>query len=126
MINEPPSCKLKRASIQDNKTFITVINTLLGPNNTGIAQATYYVFDVIHLKEPKLKWFMFHLKWSVSTSKLMRSIINGSVIAVSDGSYYPRYNVGACAWVITLSDGDEWIEGGGMVFLKNKTVIAVN
>ena len=58
---------------------------------------------------------MSHLNWSTSTSKKMRSILNGSVIAVSDGSYYPRYEVGACAWVIASSDGEEWIEGGGGV-----------
>ena len=34
---------------------------------------------------------------------------------MSDGSYFPLQQVGACAWVIASSDGTEWICGGGLI-----------
>jgi len=35
--------------------------------------------------------------------------------SVSNGSYFPRYEIGACAWIIASPDGREWIEGGGLI-----------
>ena len=58
---------------------------------------------------------MSRLNCSISTDKLRFSIINGSVIAVSDGSQFPQYKIVMCAWIITAPDGKEWIEGGGIV-----------
>ena len=37
------------------------------------------------------------------------------MIIVSDGSFFPDYQVGACAWILATPDGDEWIETGGLV-----------
>lgn len=58
---------------------------------------------------------MSHLNWSDSTDRLRASILDDSVIAVSDGSYYQLYEVGVCAWLIATPDGTEWIEGGRIV-----------
>lgn len=58
---------------------------------------------------------MSHLKWSESTVRLRASILDGSIIAVSNRSYCPGYGVGACAWLIATPDDTEWIEGGGIV-----------
>ena len=32
-----------------------------------------------------------------------------------DVSYFPNERVGACAWIISSSDGSEWIQGGGVI-----------
>ena len=58
---------------------------------------------------------MDHIVYSSTTSSLPQHIIQGSTVNVSDGSYYPRYNVGACAWIISTPDGLEYISGGGVI-----------
>ena len=52
---------------------------------------------------------------SCSTAELYRHLIEGTAIIVSDGSFFPDYQVGACAWILATPDGDEWIEAGGLV-----------
>ena len=37
------------------------------------------------------------------------------MVGVSDGSYFPMQEAGTCAWIITTSDGNEWVEGGGEI-----------
>lgn len=34
---------------------------------------------------------------------------------MSDGSYYPFEDVGACAWIILTPDGKEIVQGGGVI-----------
>ena len=58
---------------------------------------------------------MSRLDSSPSTSYLKRSLREGTVIVISDGSYFPRYNIGSCAWILSTPDGKEWIEGGGVI-----------
>ena len=41
--------------------------------------------------------------------------MNGTAIAVSDGSFFPHSQVGACAWIISSPDGTEWVRGGGII-----------
>ena len=55
---------------------------------------------------------------------IKNAIIDGSALAVSDGSYYPTEEVAACAWTVSTPDGKEHVEGGGMLpgIKNNKTV----
>ena len=103
-LNEAPSGTLSRASIRSNKTHISVLNTSIWSDILSTVDEVYYTFDTITLREPSIKWFMSRLKWSESTSKLRESIVNGSVVAVSDGYYFPRYEAGACTWIIVTPD----------------------
>ena len=41
--------------------------------------------------------------------------MNGTAIAISDGSFSPRNKVGSCAWILSSPDGREWIKGGGIL-----------
>ena len=38
-----------------------------------------------------------------------------TALVVSDGSYYPNEEAGACAWTISTLDGKEWVKGGGII-----------
>ena len=71
--------------------------------------------DAIPYRKPVIRWFMNHLHSSKSTAQLRRHLLDGTAIQVSDGSYFLDYQVGACAWILATPDGEEWIEGGGLV-----------
>ena len=58
---------------------------------------------------------MHRIHATPSTKQLYASLLNGSALAVSDGSFYPSERVGACAWVISSSNGSEYIAGGGII-----------
>jgi len=55
------------------------------------------------------------LRTSPSIEGLLSAIRDGTGCAVSDGSYYPNEKVGAAAWIIITPEGNEWIEGGGVL-----------
>lgn len=63
-----------------------------------------YEFDIISLREPEIKWFISHLKSSESSSKLQDGIANNLLIAVSNGSYFPRYEVFTRVRIIATHD----------------------
>jgi len=46
---------------------------------------------------------------------LLQDILHGKAVAVCDGSYFEQYATAAAAWTLSLADGVEWIEGGGIV-----------
>ena len=64
---------------------------------------------------PKTDWFMHNIESFPTTHLLKESIIEGSALTVSDGSYFPLTKTGTCAWIISTPDGKEWIEDGGVV-----------
>lgn len=53
----------------------------------------------------------FYLESTDQLDRLFQDFSNGSVIAVSDGSYYPQRNKAACAWLIESSCRSQWILG---------------
>ena len=56
-----------------------------------------YTFDDISTKVPAIILFMSRLQCSSRTSKLKKSIIDGSVIVVSDDLYFPVSSIGSYA-----------------------------
>ena len=58
---------------------------------------------------------MDNLSFSHSTDQLLCHILQGSALAVSDGSFYPDDNIGSCAWVVSTPDGSQYIKGGGLI-----------
>jgi hypothetical protein len=109
-----PAQHLLRATVKESRaTWI-----LLCTNDTSslrqdieIPDTTY--LDIISIHQPSIKWFHKHLESSQYTSSLRQHLFNGTAIAVSDGSYFPIEDVGACAWIISTPDGSQWISGGG-------------
>ena len=51
----------------------------------------------ISFKYPQIDWIISHLISSNNTNTLLDSILNGHALAVSDGSFSPLEEVGACA-----------------------------
>ena len=58
---------------------------------------------------------MHKIQSTKCTTKLITSLLNGSALAVSNGSYFPNERVGTCAWIISSSHGSKWIERGGII-----------
>ena len=58
---------------------------------------------------------MSNLQWSSSTATLKECIIDGTVIAVSDGLHFERYDIKNCGRIIATPDEKRWIIGGGTV-----------
>ena len=58
---------------------------------------------------------MNHMSSSPRTTTLLQQILNGSAYAVSNGSFFLDYKLGATAWIDATTDGEEWIQGGGLV-----------
>ena len=52
---------------------------------------------------------------SPTTADLLDHIIKGTAYGVSDGSYFPSTQTGSCAWIISTPNGQEYIEGGGLI-----------
>ena len=94
--------------------FLEIKNTALRTTST-INRDTLITFDAIQLSEPKVDWFNTIITSSPTTSYLKECLLNGSAVGVSDGSYFPIQEVGACGWIISTPDGGEWIEGGGVI-----------
>ena len=47
-----------------------------------------HTFDVVSIMVPEIMWFMSRLQYSSTTFKLRKSILDGYVIVVSDGSIF--------------------------------------
>ena len=41
----------------------------------------------------------------------LEEILGSKAYTVSNGSYFPISQTGACAWIIATRDGAEWIKG---------------
>ena len=67
------------------------------------------------MHNPKLDWFNTHLSCTADTSNLRREILSGRALVVSDRSYYPNDEIGACAWCVSTLDGKERVQGGGVI-----------
>ena len=52
---------------------------------------------------------------SPTTFKLRDQLQICEAVAVINGSFYSRQEVGICVWIVSRNDGTEWIEGGGVV-----------
>ena len=98
-----------------DKTVIRLLSTSSCANESTHIQISTTDFDGIYLLPPPIDWCFNNLEASDSTALLKSSLLSGKALAVSDGSFYPIQQVGACAWIIASSDGTEWISGGGLI-----------
>ena len=58
--------------------------------------------------------FLNNILFTDSTDKLLQHIIQGTSVAVSDGSFFPSHDIGAFGWIITTPSHDQWIKGGDL------------
>ena len=118
-LNSMPVGDLLRATVASTSTAWTLRSTSLQfvVNDPSPSQDDniLHSLDAISYLKLEIQWFMNHLWSSKSMAQLRWHLLNGTAIQVSDGSYFPDYQVGACAWILATTDGEEWIEGGGLV-----------
>ena len=113
-ITEKPLVELTRVSVKQSELYISITNTALRPP-ASTQQDDMITFDAIELSQHSVNWFNKYMTSTDSTKYLKECLINGTALGVSDGSYYPVQEVGACGWIISTPDGTEWIEGGGVI-----------
>lgn len=80
-----------------------------------VATIRYIYFRRDLYKKPEIMWFMSCLNCSDSTYTRRYSILEGSALPVSGGSFFRTSYTVACAWAISTPDGQEWIEGGRVI-----------
>lgn len=109
-----PTGELLRATIKLCHYFIEVKNTV-SQIIIEIHSDSLIKFGAIDLSVPEVNWFNTDLESSNTASLLMKCLIDGTAVGVSDGSYFHLQEVGACACLFDTPDGTEWFEGGGVI-----------
>ena len=113
-LDERPTMPLLRASVSSNQRAWLLLNH--GAANYTLRPQTPTAFlGVIPYRPPKETWFMHNLQHSDSTDILWKHILAGTAITVSDGSFFPDEQVGACAWKVATPCMTQWIKAGGLV-----------
>ena len=115
-LTERPSQPLLRASMGFTNNHWVLLNT---------SNRSSYILRDLHLPaehigcipfiRPTEDWFLHHLSASEDTEALWQCLKNGTALVVSDGSFYPHDEVGACAWKIFTPCLTQWIQAGGLV-----------
>ena len=112
--DNPSHFELLRATVKVTSSYLFVLaaSCRLPPNPSP---TSYLMFRSIRLQSPPLDWFNHSLSSPPSTNHLLTHLLLGKIVAVSDCSYFPLNQVGACSWSILTPEGLTWIKGGGVV-----------
>ena len=114
-LTEAPTEALLRASVKVTKVSVYLLNSSAPQPPISTSHLVLHTYGAIVIEETSLDWCMNNITHSTSTSKLHTSLLDNSALPVSDGSYFPVQQVGSCGWIISSSDGSEWIQGGGII-----------
>ena len=60
-------------------------------------------------------WLTQYLDIRCSMQVLVRHLVAGNVVCVSDGSFHPQRRTGSMAWCLATTSGTILIEGGGLI-----------
>ena len=60
-------------------------------------------------------WLTQNFQLHCSLQVIIRHLVNGNVVGVSDGSFHPKYRTGSMAWCLATTDGTILMEGGGLI-----------
>ena len=114
VLNNRPRQNIRRATVRESRnTWILLCQYNDRALRDDIEEHPILTFDAISIRQPSILWFHRHLESSPRTDILLRHLLAGTALTVSDGSYFPDEDVGACAWIIATPDGTQWISGGG-------------
>ena len=99
-LTSAPTDDIERATVTGTSAAWTLCSTSSSYNvvdpNARVGRTRQ--LDAIIYNQPDIRWFMQRLRCSCSTTLLHRHLLAGTALIVSDGSYFPDYQVGACAW----------------------------
>ena len=114
-LDDIPTQNIYRVSIKTSATCLLVTSLTQKPDIPTPPDTIAHTFGKINLLKPKIDWFMNYISSSPNTDNLWRELLMGKAYAVSDSSYFPISQTGACAWIVSTRDGTEWIKGGGII-----------
>lgn len=103
-LTEATTETLLRASVRATKESVYFLNSSTFQPTASITYPVISTYGVLSVKEYTLDWFTHNIQYSNSTSKLLSSLVDGSALSVSDGSYYPVQQVDFYGWIIASSD----------------------
>ena len=98
-IDEIPPEDHNRVNIKQLATSLVITSSLAQAININIPDTITITFGNIKITKPRVDWFVNFNTASTSTDKLWNEILAGTSYAVSDGSYFPSSQTGACAWI---------------------------
>ena len=98
IINHTPPVTSLRATVRESRTSWILTST--NYNHTNQSN------DRPNVSTPTLTCFFQHFDTSHSTERLLHHLISGTAIAVSDGSYFEEYDIGACGWILATPDAE--------------------
>ena len=110
-----PTNNVLRTTIKHTNASLTSTSCSQKPDLPMPSNIITLSFGQISLRKPRIDWFMKFISSSSTTTNLWRDILEGQAYAVSDGSYFPSAQTGACAWIVATRDGTEWVKGGGII-----------
>ena len=113
VVNCPRQENLMRCSAQSTDIYIKVLS-VSNHNIMGNTSTTIRWAGIIPLGPKSTYPFLRNITHSENTSALQDHILNGTAVAVSDGSYYESHSIGAFGWIVTTPDHEEWIKGGSL------------
>ena len=113
MLYDLPPGHLHRASVTTVNDMLQIkgIDEYISTTSTP----EQYIISGLVYNKLEVPWFCTTLQASNTTSLLLQDLLNGTAVGVSDGSFFPEEEVGACGWIISSHDGQEWVEGGGIL-----------
>ena len=114
-LDDIPRHDLSRASVKSSAHNLLVTSLSHKPHILPHPDTIAHTFGHIKLLKPKIDWFMHYISSSHQTNRLWNEILEGRAYAVSDGSFFPSSQTGACAWIVSTRDGLEWFKGGGII-----------
>ena len=60
-------------------------------------------------------WLTQNLQIHCSMQIIIRHLVAGNIVCVSDGSFHPKRRTGSMAWCLATTSGKVLIEGGGLI-----------
>jgi hypothetical protein len=108
---------LKRVSYKTYRTYIELTSSSLAPAQWNSEYSTNSFWGPIELTKDNLLRKIHDtisptfLESTEDINLLIRDYAQGTILAVSDGSYYPDSHQAAAAWIIESQCGTQWLMG---------------
>ena len=114
-LREITSQDLRRVTVLETPVSLMVTATCRQSAHIEKNVPIAFTFGNIKILKPRNDWFTNYVTATDTTDNLWMEILEDKAYAVSDGSFFPTSQTGACAWIISTRDGSEWIKGGGII-----------
>ena len=97
---------LIQLSVKKNKFELFITSTSQRQHQQPNRVPDVLIFDNTTVQRPKIDWLISSLA-STTSKKGYYNTSNKAFLGLRDGSFYPVTMTGACAWIISILDGEE-------------------